>query len=292
MPWTITVTCTQTTSRCTDKHNSHIDREEVFQRPLAFITTTTTRNGWNFSRACSIDCQTASYWGSCPSWRRQTCSSVLRRASDSSLSAGTLARTGGSSTCGTRDAATKCWRWSLRGCSVAWVVPWWIPVCPLSNESSAGMNGVEIVNTTLPYLFSYNLPMLSSSSTSNGLSDKSLGAISRRCPELTHLQVQSSNEVYDSGVSEVLNMCTNLQHLDLTGCPHVANLFGGHEVLQRRFLLQYLDLTDCVSIDDCSLQNIVRHCPSLVYLYLRRCVQITGKIILLFNTLPRLILHT
>lgn len=125
-------------------------------------------------------------------------------------------------------------------------------------------------------LMTASLPFVERVHVSNGckLTEKSLGVLSRRCPELTHLQVQCSNEVYDAGVTEILNKCTNLQHLDLTGCLQVSNIGAG---IQRRFPLQYLDLTDCVSIDDCSLQNIVRHCPSLVYLYLRRCIQITGE---------------
>lgn len=126
-------------------------------------------------------------------------------------------------------------------------------------------------------LMDASLPFIERVHISNGcrVTDKSLGMLSRRCPELTHLQVQCCNEIYDSGVAEILNNCMNLQHLDLTGCLQVANICAGHELTQRRFLLQYLDLTDCISIDDCSLQNIVRHCPSLVYMYLRRCVQIT-----------------
>lgn len=49
------------------------------------------------------------------------------------------------------------------------------------------------------------------------ITDKSLGMLSRRCPELTHLQVHTSGEVTNYGVEEVLYKCTNLQHLDLTG---------------------------------------------------------------------------
>lgn len=45
----------------------------------------------------------------------------------------------------------------------------------------------------------------------------------------------------------------------------------------RRLLLQYLDLTDCMAIDDMGLKIVVKNCPQLVYLYLRRCIQITGN---------------
>lgn len=44
----------------------------------------------------------------------------------------------------------------------------------------------------------------------------------------------------------------------------------------RRMQLQYLDLTDCVIVQDGGLRIIVQNCPQLAYLYLRRCIQITG----------------
>lgn len=69
------------------------------------------------------------------------------------------------------------------------------------------------------HMLDSTLPFVERIFVSNGckLTDKSLGMLSRRCPELTHLQVQSSNEIYDSGIVEVMEKCTNLQHLDLTG---------------------------------------------------------------------------
>lgn len=70
-----------------------------------------------------------------------------------------------------------------------------------------------------------------------------------------------------------LLICNNL-----TGCSLITtvNLNPGFDP-PRRLLLQYLDLTDCCSINDEGLKTIVVNCPQLVYLYLRRCVQITGE---------------
>lgn len=59
------------------------------------------------------------------------------------------------------------------------------------------------------------------------------------------------------------------------------NLNAGFDPPRRLLLLQYLDLTDCCAIGDDGLKTIVRNCPQLLYLYLRRCLQITG-------TYPRL----
>lgn len=133
---------------------------------------------------------------------------------------------------------------------------------------------------------------------SNGcrISDKGLQLLARRCPELTHLQIQSSINVSNQALCDVLTKCTNLQHLDVTGkcrrsrfqqtlmgifdfsgCLQITNIsINPNLEPPRRLLLQYLDLTDCSAIDDAGLKVIVRNCPQLVFLYLRRCVQITG----------------
>ncbi|XP_062712054.1 F-box/LRR-repeat protein 7 [Aedes albopictus] len=108
------------------------------------------------------------------------------------------------------------------------------------------------------------------------LTDKGLQLLSRRCPEITHLQVQNSVSVSNQALFDLVTKCTNLQHLDITGCAQITciNVNPGLEP-PRRLLLQYLDLTDCASISDSGLKIIARNCPLLVYLYLRRCIQIT-----------------
>lgn len=65
----------------------------------------------------------------------------------------------------------------------------------------------------------------------------------------------------------------------LSGCTQIISIdFNHHLDPPRRLLLQYLDVTDCYSIDDDGLKIIVQNCPQLVYLYLRRCTQITGQL--------------
>lgn len=69
-----------------------------------------------------------------------------------------------------------------------------------------------------------------------------------------------------------------MQFSSLLGCTQINSIdFNHHLDPPRRLLLQYLDVTDCYSIDDDGLKTIVQNCPQLVYLYLRRCTQITGK---------------
>ena len=48
---------------------------------------------------------------------------------------------------------------------------------------------------------------------------------------------------------------------------------------RRQLGLTSLDLTDCVSVEDSGLKMIVETCPQLQYLFLRRCVNLTGDFI-------------
>lgn len=132
------------------------------------------------------------------------------------------------------------------------------------------------------------------------ITDKGAELLSRRCPELTHLQIQMSFNVSNNALFQLTTKCTNLQHLDVSGslvkrntpvqivfinifssfsgCTQIMSIdFNHHLDSPRRLLLQFLDLTDCYAIDDTGLKTIVQNCPQLVYLYLRRCTQITGN---------------
>ena len=54
----------------------------------------------------------------------------------------------------------------------------------------------------------------------------------------------------------------------------------GAPFCRRQLGLTCLDLTDCVSVEDSGLKMIVETCPQLQYLFLRRCVNITGDYLL------------
>lgn len=109
------------------------------------------------------------------------------------------------------------------------------------------------------------------------LSDKSLLLLSKRCPELTHLQLHGCVNITNNAIFEIATRCMNLQHLDVSGCIKIScvSINPGIEP-PRRLQLQYLDLTDCIQLQDSGLEVIVHNCPQLAYLYLRRCIQITG----------------
>jgi hypothetical protein len=60
----------------------------------------------------------------------------------------------------------------------------------------------------------------------------------------------------------------------------------GPEMAPRQLALQYLDLTDCVGLGDIGLQTVVQTCPQLSFLYLRRCVLLTGNFLIILLNLP------
>ena len=92
-------------------------------------------------------------------------------------------------------------------------------------------------------------------------------------------------------------MFTNRGLFPLIGCPLVstikfevpeptpatAALGGVPPAPSRSLYLRYLDLTDCTRLMDAGLHIIVKNCPHLQQLFLRRCVNITGKIYILFH---------
>lgn len=49
------------------------------------------------------------------------------------------------------------------------------------------------------------------------LTDKGMELIARRCPVLTHLQIQMSFDVSQNALVHLVSKCTNLQHLDVSG---------------------------------------------------------------------------
>lgn len=48
------------------------------------------------------------------------------------------------------------------------------------------------------------------------ISDKGMQLLARRCPEITHLQIQHSTQS-NQALFDLVTKCTNLQHLDITG---------------------------------------------------------------------------
>ena len=65
---------------------------------------------------------------------------------------------------------------------------------------------------------------------------------------------------------------------DQAGEDNLGVLQGSMAPSPPSLNLQFLDLTDCVRLMDPGLHLIAKNSPHLRQLYLRRCINITGKI--------------
>ena len=111
------------------------------------------------------------------------------------------------------------------------------------------------------------------------LSDHGLGEVARHCPSLQKLDLRACRGTTNSGVAEVVARCPQLQHLNLAGSSFsgLPPGRGLRERLSRGLALTYLDLTDCSRLEDTSLRTILQASTQVLFLYLRRCVNITGN---------------
>lgn len=82
----------------------------------------------------------------------------------------------------------------------------------------------------------------------------------------------------------VLNVLQELISSSSTGCHQITCIHLTQQgtvepepLHSRQLYLQYLDMTDCYALEDQGLKVIVKNCPQLLHLYLRRCINITGK---------------
>ena len=111
--------------------------------------------------------------------------------------------------------ARVCKRWK----SLVWEPQLW-RIIKLSGENVSGDNAVRSV---LRRLCGQNTtgacPTVEKVLLSDGarITDKGLMQLSRRCTELTHLQLHGCSAVTNNAIFELVTKCTNLQHLDLTG---------------------------------------------------------------------------
>lgn len=86
-----------------------------------------------------------------------------------------------------------------------------------------------------------------------------------------------ASESSDSTIAGPIHLYLFKHHFHLKGCTQITSIdFNLGLDPPRRLLLQFLDLTDCCALDDSGLKIVVQNCPQLVYLYLRRCTQISG----------------
>ncbi|KAK6639343.1 hypothetical protein RUM43_007615 [Polyplax serrata] len=111
--------------------------------------------------------------------------------------------------------ARVCKRWK----SLAWEPQLW-RIIKLSGENVCGDKAVRSVLRRLCGQGTTGAcPTIERVLLSDGakITDKGLTQLSRRCTELTHLQLHGSSAVTNNAIYELATKCTNLQHLDLTG---------------------------------------------------------------------------
>lgn len=111
--------------------------------------------------------------------------------------------------------ARVCKRWK----SLAWEPHLW-RIIKLSGENLCGDKAVRSVLRRLCGQGTTGAcPNVERVLLSDGakITDKGLMQLSRRCTELTHLQLHGCSAVTNNAIFELATKCTNLQHLDLTG---------------------------------------------------------------------------
>ncbi|KAF2352175.1 Leucine-rich repeat [Trinorchestia longiramus] len=174
-----------------------------------------------------------------------------------------------------------CRRWY----ALAWEPSLWTSIC-LAGDAVHADKALKQITRLLSRDTSVNCVQIEKVSL-NGcskLSDRGLSLVGRRCPELRHLEVKGCVNVTNVGIFELVTQCVNLVHLDVTGCHQITCIHLSHQnctdtvdslLHSRQLYLQYLDMTDCYGLHDPGLKVIVRNCPQLLHLYLRRCINIT-----------------
>ena len=85
---------------------------------------------------------------------------------------------------------------------------------------------------------------------------------------LPHLNL-SGCYLTDASVEAIVRACPELRSLNLSGCTELRN----PQIKLK--LLTHLDLSGCYDLTDAAIQAIVENCPNLINLNLNRCHQIT-----------------
>ncbi|KAK8550191.1 hypothetical protein V6N12_038914 [Hibiscus sabdariffa] len=108
------------------------------------------------------------------------------------------------------------------------------------------------------------------SSSSRGITNFGLSAISRGCPSLKVLSLWDVRRVGDEGLSEIAKGCHLLEKLDLCQCPLVSNK-GLIAIAENCPNLTALSIESCPKIGNEGLQAIGKLCPKLQSISIKDC---------------------
>lgn len=127
------------------------------------------------------------------------------------------------------------------------------------------------------------------------ISDKTLFAVAKFCPNLDSLNLRMVPAITEAGVEAVLRSCPNLrvlslgwatrtkrfahhiakncrniEHLDLSGCCHEVTDSLVREITEASPELQTLDLSDCYDLTDACIDSIVKNLSNITTVSLSR----------------------
>ncbi|KAE8713928.1 EIN3-binding F-box protein 2 [Hibiscus syriacus] len=108
------------------------------------------------------------------------------------------------------------------------------------------------------------------STSSRGVTNFGLSAISRCCPSLKVLSLWNVPRVGDEGLSEIAKECHLLEKLDLSQCPLVSNK-GLIAIAENCPNLTSLSIESCPKIGNEGLQAIGKLCPKLQSVSIKDC---------------------
>eukprot|EP01126_Amoeba_proteus_P017634 TRINITY_DN1858_c0_g1_i1.p1 TRINITY_DN1858_c0_g1~~TRINITY_DN1858_c0_g1_i1.p1 ORF type:complete len:152 (-),score=27.25 TRINITY_DN1858_c0_g1_i1:483-938(-) len=89
-----------------------------------------------------------------------------------------------------------------------------------------------------------------------------------RGPTLNQINLLDCQQITDLSLSYIAEKCTNLQHLNVSGCR--IGCYGIQLVSQQtKGYLRSLEMNDCYQITDAIVPYLIYYCPNLVRLGLR-----------------------
>ncbi|KAK7497775.1 hypothetical protein BaRGS_00010909 [Batillaria attramentaria] len=169
----------------------------------------------------------------------------------------------------------------------------------LSSDCLGGQHSMQLGLASLNKFLTAN-PQLRSldivCSPGMPLLDQVLEVIGQKVPGLKHLSLDSAETITDSGISQLLNSCTSLSKIDLSGAAFISDagllpLRKNGEVEELMLsessvaaptlltvavgfasqVLRILELAWCENVDETSINRALRTCSGLTRLNLRQC---------------------
>jgi hypothetical protein len=103
-----------------------------------------------------------------------------------------------------------------------------------------------------------------------------IGAVVAAFPNLTALNLTSSNNVTDAELEKIASGCSNLTALNLTYCSNVTDT-GLQRIAAGCAHLRSLNLNHCFRLTDIGMEKIAAGCPNLASLNLYNCTNLTDR---------------